>query len=133
MLSIRCPNCSANIPTAGLKAGSGVICPGCQEAFRLGPKSSYAAVPPPPPPPAPPPSLPLPVRVADGEPERERHRRTERPVEPPSGAVAASLGLGSIILGVVALPFSLIPCLGALSLPLAGLGFLLGLIGILLA
>jgi hypothetical protein len=48
---------------------------------------------------------------------------------PPSGGAALGLGIASFVLGIVALLFSLIPCIGMLSLPLSGLGLLLGITG----
>jgi hypothetical protein len=61
-----------------------------------------------------------------------RDRRQEddyREGRPASRGVAHSLGIASMVLGAVALPFSLIPCMGFLSLPLSGLGLLLGFVG----
>lgn len=43
------------------------------------------------------------------------------------------LGIGSLILGVISLPFALIPCLGMFSLPLSGLGLVLGILGLVFA
>lgn len=51
---------------------------------------------------------------------------------PGRGAVH-SLGIGSMVLGIVALLFSFIPCIGVFSMPLSGLGLLLGIIGTVVA
>jgi hypothetical protein len=40
------------------------------------------------------------------------------------------LGLLALVLGVVAIPVAIIPCLGIITLPVSGLGALLGLLGI---
>ena len=43
------------------------------------------------------------------------------------------LGITSMVLGIVALPFAIFPCLGILSIPIAGLAVVLGLIGLVMA
>jgi hypothetical protein len=57
--------------------------------------------------------------------ERPRDRYEPRP-EPRSN----SLGIASLVLGLVAFVVSVIPCLGVVSLPFAGLGLLLGVAGV---
>jgi serine/threonine protein kinase len=52
--------------------------------------------------------------------------RRRRPLE---SKAAHRLGIASMVLGAVALLFSLIPCVGMLSIPLSGLGLLLGVLG----
>jgi DNA-directed RNA polymerase subunit RPC12/RpoP len=68
---------------------------------------------------------------------RRRYRRYEEDEgyyepEPPSGGAGTALGITSMVLGIVALPFAIIPCLVLFALPLGGLGLLLGLLGLLL-
>jgi hypothetical protein len=77
------------------------------------------------------------VRPRSGREDRDvwRHRsrhHSERTVYPTSTA-AHSLGISSLVLGVVAFIVSLIPCLGIVSLPVAGLGLLLGIMGLVIA
>jgi hypothetical protein len=64
-------------------------------------------------------------------PPRPRYRRYEEyPPEPPSGGAATGLGITSMVLGIIALPIAIFPCLGILSLPIAGLAVLLGFLGL---
>ena len=46
---------------------------------------------------------------------------------------SSSLGIASLVLGILALLVSWVPFLGAITLPLSGLGLLLGLIGLIIA
>jgi transcription elongation factor Elf1 len=50
----------------------------------------------------------------------------------PSGGTGMALGITSMVLGIVSLPFAIFPCLGLFVLPLAGLGLLLGFLGLVL-
>lgn len=52
---------------------------------------------------------------------------------PPPDNSANSCGIGAIALGAVAIPVSLIPCLGVISLPLSGLGAILAVTGFFLS
>jgi hypothetical protein len=58
-----------------------------------------------------------------------RFRRDEPDHAPASSGAVHSLGIASVILGVVSLPIAMIPCLGFIGLPLSGLGLLLGVVG----
>jgi hypothetical protein len=75
--------------------------------------------------------------VAQPAPEprpRRRYRRyDDYGPEPPAGGASMGLGITSMVLGIVALPFAIFPCLGIISLPIAGLAVVLGLIGLVLA
>jgi hypothetical protein len=64
--------------------------------------------------------------------ERDFEEDEDRPRRRAAGggnSVALGLGIASLASGVIALPFAFIPCIGFLSLPLSGLGLLLGLGG----
>ncbi len=68
--------------------------------------------------------------LQDDRPRREHRRlRDDRDSPAQESKTVHSLGIASIVVGVVALPFSLFPCIGVLFLPLSGLGILLGVIG----
>jgi hypothetical protein len=73
----------------------------------------------------------------DDEPPRRRRRRRYRDEdddyyeeEPAQGGAGMGLGITSMVLGIIAVPFAIFPCLGIIVLPIAGLGLLLGLIGL---
>jgi hypothetical protein len=48
---------------------------------------------------------------------------------PEPGSAATGLGVASLALGLLALTFAWIPCIGVLSLPLSGVGLILGIVG----
>jgi hypothetical protein len=45
----------------------------------------------------------------------------------------SGLGIASLVVGIVGLVISLIPCVGLIGLPIAGIGLLLGLVGLIIA
>ena len=51
----------------------------------------------------------------------------------PAGDYAHSLGIASVVLGIVGLVIAFIPCVGFIGMPLSGLGLLLGIVGLLAA
>ena len=53
-------------------------------------------------------------------------QRLRRLPQGAGGAAAHSLGISAMVLGVVGLLLSLIPCVGWIGLPLSGIGLLLG-------
>ena len=48
----------------------------------------------------------------------------------PGGGAGMALGIVSMVLGIVSVPFAIFPCLGFFTLPIAGVGLLLGLLGL---
>jgi predicted Zn finger-like uncharacterized protein len=127
-VAVHCPSCAARINVSDTMLGRDVKCPKCGQPFRT--PDAQQAVRPDRPPPLPTPQVhpdrTIPRRDADRSPfadlddDRPRRRPRRRP------GASHSLGIASLILGVVALVLSLIPCVGLLSLPLSGLGLLLG-------
>lgn len=57
-----------------------------------------------------------------------RHYTAPRSAPKESAAVVHSLGIGSMVVGVVAFLVAVVPLLGAVSLPLAAIGLLLGIV-----
>jgi hypothetical protein len=55
-------------------------------------------------------------------------------VDAPAQQNGAALGLGiaSLVLGILAIPFALIPCIGTYSIPVSSVGLLLGVVGLVL-
>jgi hypothetical protein len=127
---VICPYCRQAITQAITQdsrlAGQTVGCPHCGGALRMpslvqaaplvSPAAVQVAAPP----------NPAPFDTVGSEEDDEPSQRLRRPEG--SGA-ALGLGVGSMILGLVALLFSLIPCIGLYSLPLSGVGLLLGVGG----
>jgi hypothetical protein len=74
----------------------------------------------------------------DHDDEDDRPRQDRRGAEVAGGpreggAAAHSLGIASLVLGVLAFLVSLIPCIGVVGLPIGGLGLLLGIAGLIVA
>jgi len=141
-MSIRvvCPLCNAKIKAPDSAAGKEVKCPRCATQIMI-PTSMAVVVLPPPVVTKPNPSA-SPFDNTDGDEKpakkpRRNNRTEEEPYDEPrreqsqptaSGA-AHSLGIASLILGVLGFILSLVPCIGMLSLPISALGLLLGLVG----
>ncbi|MBV9126061.1 MAG: hypothetical protein JO112_22130, partial [Planctomycetes bacterium] len=122
-----CPGCGTQLKAPDHLAGKKVKCPRC---------SSLATVPLP--------EEPAPTEEEDlaaalpEEPEpapsaRRARAERDRAAPPPARRTVNVLGLVALIIGVGALLFSLIPCLGFLSLPFSALGLLLSLIALVIA
>lgn len=56
-----------------------------------------------------------------------------RPTRPPPLPPSNSLGITSLVIGVACLPLMCVPAVGALVIPLGGLGLLLGFVGLLVS
>lgn len=134
--------CGRRINASRKYAGQKVKCPACGEGVKVPLRSDHAVAPaggfdfddgePSAPvttrrPASPPPLEPPPTRrrEADGNDEP----RAGQPLGD-SSAAAHSLGIGAMVLGVVSLPLSLIPCVGMISLPLSGIGLAVGVVGL---
>lgn len=137
---VVCPTCSAKLRVPAGSADQSFRCPRCKTPVLLREEAEARVKPPTGPPPLTPPRLNEERRREEHD-ERDEDERDERPRrrdrEPSalgeSSAAAHSLGIASMVLGVVALPFSMIPCLGMLSLPLSGLGVVVGGVGLIVS
>src|SRR5262249_55839208 len=56
-------------------------------------------------------------------------RRANGDAAAQGNGAALGLGIASLVLGILAIPFALVPCIGLYSIPVSGLGLVLGLIG----
>jgi len=137
--AINCPSCKSKIRASDNLAGRKVKCPKCGQLIavpgqtHLGPAAAFIQAES-----MPQPALQTPAIVPNTsfdtsfsnleEDDRPARRRAHSDASTRGGA-AHSLGIGSMVLGVVALLFSFIPCIGAFSMPLSGLGLLLGITG----
>jgi len=132
-ISIVCPACSAKISAADKTAGKRVKCPKCGAAIDVPtPAPDWAHKPVTEQKPAAISGERAPVtrdwrKADDGNDDLPSQQR--KSTEASGGAFAHSLGIGSMVLGVVALVLSLIPCVGWIGLPLSGIGLLLGAAG----
>lgn len=143
-IPVTCPICNCKMKAPDSAAGKRVKCPKCGKALTvLGtienpPRPSRGIASPKPPSP----SGHRPERDSVDETGDEnggglglhhRTRRPEREIAPAADRASHSLGIASLVPGASALPFSLIPCIGMLSLPLSCSGLLLGIGGGILA
>ncbi len=146
-VKIRCPHCgrtgtSSKRPAVGMK----IHCPGCQHVFAYAseepvPETIDLVKPPPRParPPAPtlveapkpvvlrPEVIPPPIPVAAAVPAQVVNVNIQEPRR------GNALAIASLVLGILAILGSWIPVLGMLAIPVAALGFILGVIGLVLA
>ncbi|HYT90259.1 MAG TPA: hypothetical protein VEL76_16245 [Gemmataceae bacterium] len=129
---ITCPNCDRKLQVAPNLLGQDVQCPTCGATFiaTLGdqplPSARRA-------PPERPSRRPPDYDDDYDPPPRRRYRRDDyydRPPAPTGPGMA--LGISSMVMGIVAIPFAVFPCLGFFVLPLAGLALLLGVLGLVL-
>jgi predicted Zn finger-like uncharacterized protein len=127
---INCPECDRELKIPENSLGRKVRCPECEATFVAREDEEE------------PPRKATARRAAPAE-ETERKSYRDRDVEadrPRRRSDRASapkainvLGLISLILGILGLPLSLIPCVGLLALPFVGIGLLLGIIGFFVA
>src|SRR5262245_65137372 len=75
-----------------------------------------------------------PARRRDEDDDDRPARRDREPAaEQPSTGPQLGLGIPSLVVGILAGLFALIPCVGMISLPFSIIALLLGLIGLLIA
>lgn len=138
MIGFACPDCGKKFKVEDKAAGRKAICPDCGKKFQI----------PTPKPKAPTPPVPKKSQlVVEEQPPVPIKRRevvsTEVIQAAPVSAVqvnvaqpskaAHSLGIASVILGILAFLICWIPLIGLVGIPLSGLGLLLGIVGIVLA
>jgi hypothetical protein len=117
--TVNCSACRKPCRIPASAAGQRVNCPNCQAIFLATSNSAVRA------------GMPRPANHAAAE----QPRRAFPPAHPPvhEAGVSNSLGISSLVLGCVAFVVSLIPCVGAIGMPLSGLGLLLGIVGLVIA
>src|SRR5579884_1386521 len=150
-ITIVCSSCGSKLKAPSKLAGQKTKCPKCgatvtvSAAASVTPTAGFNAPPvardwkeAPPPVAASKPPAPVPVAAVrpsafsnsqEGEEEDGPAASWPRSDTSTRGGAAHSLGIGSMVLGIVALLFSFIPCIGVFSMPLSGLGLILGIIG----
>lgn len=102
-LQFQCPRCSRAILADASHAGKLATCPKCETSVRI-PLSN-----------------------------QESPQLRSAPVLVTHEGRQNSLGIASLILGILAFLFCWIPFLGIVSIPIGGLGFILGLVGLIIA
>jgi len=71
--------------------------------------------------------------VVEYAPPARRRSQTYHREQPRGNGAAMALGIGSLVMGIVALLACWIPFVGCISIPFAALGILIGLIGVIMA
>lgn len=122
--SIPCPCCGAQLRSRGNRPLTIGVCPRCKTPVSLS-SAQEETVPEQP-------AL-VPVSLVEPPPVQQDERRPPRRSHRQPGSAVPSLGLGSVLLGMLALPFSLFPCIGWLSLPLSGLGCICAAVALIVA
>src|SRR5262249_48446189 len=130
---LACPHCQGQFAFDVRLAGRIVTCPHCRQQLQMA-----AAVPVPVAVAVPvasatvavlPPSAPDPFKGLDEGEAKSTHWRSRARDQ----AAAHSLGIASMVLGVLALIISFVPAAAMIALPLAGIGILLSIAGGLVA
>src|SRR5947209_5943634 len=138
-ITVTCPTCQSTLRAPDQAAGRKVKCPKCATAFEVaavatvlpddfGPaiRQPSTHVPP----------VPRPVAPARDEyyepAPRSRRAEVAGGMPQPTGA-QVGLGISSLVVGIVGLVISLIPCLGWIGIPVAGVGLVLGAAGLIIA
>jgi hypothetical protein len=140
-VTVVCPSCNGKLSAPSQLLGRMAKCPQCGQTIKVAPSTdSPTAMP------GPPPQLssrkPR-ALLSESDAEEADHDAT-RPKRfagqtedfaksPPSSRIALGLGIPSLILGMIAFLFSWIPLVGLLSMPLSGLGLVLGIAGLVVA
>jgi hypothetical protein len=141
---IACPKCGTSLKAPEHLAGRAVKCPKCATQLTV-PSLVVQAPPPLSVVAAPPPAPPRHGYDEDDEPRRAPRRRRDRHYDddddrpreraPREGANAQmGLGIAALCIGCVAIVVSVLPCIGLfIGMPIAGVGLLLGVVGLIIA
>jgi hypothetical protein len=150
-INVTCPSCNATLRAPDTAAGKKIKCPKCATICNVPAAQApveevveqVAAAPPP-------------RRVEEERPRarddedrprrrreeeededddrgRRRRRRRDAQESEPGTGLQIGLGIGSLVLGVIAMPFAFCVCLSFVSVPLASVGMLLGIVGLVVA
>jgi len=119
MISITCPKCSAAMEVPDSLAGSTETCPVCGNVCTVPVRAVVAT-------PTVPAPAPLPAAAALSQ-------VNVNVQAPPAAKSTNGLGVAALVLGIVAVLTCWIPFIGILGIPLAVLGCVFGLIGLLIA
>jgi len=151
---VTCPNCSSSLKAPDNAVGRKVKCPKCggviavpaaeEEAVDLA-KLGVQAEPPDAAPPAPVSRRRREDDYEDDDRSRRRgrgddhdddyddeHRRRPSREAATGSGLPMGLGIASLSVGILGLLVALIPCVGALSWPVCGVGLILGVVGLLI-
>lgn len=130
MIRIACPTCGKLLKVADELAGKTGKCPACGKPIKVPAPQAVAPQKPVAPAPQPRPQVLLSEPVPHAPPVAPTVVAVQ--VQQPSKA-SHSLGIASLVLGIIAFLICWIPFLGLLGLPLSVLGVVLGGVGLLLA
>lgn len=133
-IPVNCPGCGVNLKVPDTAAGQKVKCPKCQTPFDVA--AGGFGEPPPAPVqaggprrgPAPPPD----DEGYDDEPYRGDQYRPPRQQGPGTG-LQLGLGIAGMSVGILAVLFAWIPCIGAFAWPVAAIGLVLSGAGLIVA
>ncbi|HLJ94663.1 MAG TPA: hypothetical protein VKU02_15865 [Gemmataceae bacterium] len=130
-ITVVCSACGGRLSAPNQLIGRMAKCPQCGQTVKVAPSGE-------PPAEAPRPTSSRKPRSSPSEADAKAAeivvRRSDDSETPPSTTrISYGLGIPSLILGIVAFAFSWVPQVGLLSLPLSGLGLLLGIAGLVVA
>jgi hypothetical protein len=121
-----CSSCGSKLTVPDNLLGHEVKCPRCGTIKVVAPASN----------PPPPPQSQAARRNQDYDDEDDRpvrrSRGTEQRATTEANGPAFGLGIASLVLGIIAIPVALIPCFGFWSMPVSGVGLVLGVSGLII-
>jgi hypothetical protein len=137
-IPVSCPSCGTGLKAPDSAAGRKVKCPKCATPFAVpAPGADFGAevqaAPPRPVAAAPAP----PARRAAPPPPDDEYDDAPPPRRRGGGdgntGLQLGLGIAALSVGAVALPFAFIPCFGMFAWPLAAVGLIVGVVGLVIA
>jgi hypothetical protein len=131
-ITVSCPSCNTTLRAPNNAAGRKVKCPKCATPFDVpaaGAAPVMAVAPVPPSRPAPPP----PREDYEDYEEEPAPRRRHASADSSAVGLQSGLGIASMCVGIIGLVFAFIPCMIWFSLPLSGVGLVLGVVGLIVA
>src|SRR6266849_4524244 len=130
-ISVVCSACGGRLSAPSQLLGRMAKCPQCGKTVRVAPSTE---------PPADPPRQALarkpksaPSEAAAGVAQIVVRRSDNVETPSPNARIPYGLGIPSLVLGIIALSFGWVPQGGVISMPLSGLGLLLGIAGLVVA
>src|SRR5438132_3852782 len=125
-ITVVCPACGGRLNAPSQLLGRMAKCPQCGQTVKVAPSANSPAESPP---------RQAPTRRPKSSPSAEIviKRSGSSETTSPDARLSYGLGIPSLVLGMIGFSFSWISPVGLLSLPLSGLGLLLGIAGLVIA
>src|SRR5437870_4480381 len=130
-ITVVCPACGGRLSAPSQLLGRMAKCPQCGQTVKVAPSANSPAEPPRAVPSRRPKSSPSELETRTAEIVVKRSGDSE--TRSRNARISYGLGIPSLVLGTIAFLFSWVPKVSLLSIPLGGLGLLLGIAGLVIA